>query len=42
MSTLLMILQIVGIVSFSISGALMAIDKENDFVGAVFSALFQF
>lgn len=39
MQTVLTILEIIGVVSFSISGALMAIDKENDFVGVVFLAI---
>ena len=36
MSTVLLILEIIGVFSFSITGALMAIDKENDFVGVIF------
>lgn len=39
MQTVLTILEIIGVVSFSISGALMAIDKENDFVGVIFLAI---
>jgi len=39
MQTVLTILEIVGVFSFSISGALMAIDKENDFFGVVFLAI---
>lgn len=39
MTTVLLILEIVGIVSFSISGALVAIDKEHDLVGVLFLAI---
>ncbi len=39
MTTLLTVIEIIGVFSFSISGALMAIDKENDFVGVIFLAL---
>jgi len=39
MSTVLLILEIIGVFSFSITGALMAIDKENDFVGVIFLAI---
>ena len=39
MSTILNVIEIIGVLSFSISGALMAIDKENDFVGVVFLAI---
>ncbi len=39
MSTILTVLEIIGVVSFSISGALMAIDKENDFFGLIFLAI---
>ena len=39
MTTVLTVLEIIGVFSFSIAGALMAIDKENDFVGVVFLAI---
>lgn len=39
MSTVLTVIEIIGVLSFSISGALMAIDKENDFFGVVFLAI---
>ncbi|MBE6644251.1 MAG: trimeric intracellular cation channel family protein [Ruminococcaceae bacterium] len=39
MSTIITVLEIIGVFSFSVSGALMAIDKENDFLGVVFLAL---
>lgn len=39
MSTILTVLEIIGVFSFSISGALMAIDKENDFFGVLFLAV---
>ena len=39
MSLVITVLEIIGVFSFSISGALMAIDKENDFVGVVFLAI---
>jgi uncharacterized membrane protein YeiH len=39
MSTILTVLEIIGVFSFSISGALMAIDKENDFFGVIFLAI---
>ena len=39
MSTVLTVIEIIGVLSFSISGALMAIDKENDFLGVVFLAI---
>lgn len=39
MSTILTVLEIIGVFSFSISGALMAVDKENDFFGVVFLAI---
>ncbi len=39
MSTVFTVLEIIGIVSFSLSGAIMAIDKENDFFGVVFLAI---
>lgn len=36
MDTLLFIIHIVGIVSFSAAGAMVAIDKETDFFGVIF------
>lgn len=39
MSTVFTVIEIIGIISFSISGAIMAIDRENDFFGVVFLAL---
>jgi len=39
MSTVLTVIEIIGVLSFSISGALMAIDKENDFFGVIFLAI---
>lgn len=39
MSLIITVLEIIGVFSFSVSGALMAIDKENDFVGVVFLAI---
>ncbi len=39
MATVLTVIEIIGVLSFSISGALMAIDKENDFFGVVFLAI---
>ena len=39
MSLVITVLEIIGVFSFSISGAIMAIDKENDFVGVVFLAI---
>ena len=39
MSTVLIVLEIIGVISFSVTGALMAIDKENDFLGVVFLAV---
>ena len=39
MSTVFTVLELIGIVSFSISGAIMAIDKENDIFGVVFISL---
>lgn len=39
MSTVLTVIEIIGVLSFSISGALMAIDKENDFFGVVLLAI---
>lgn len=39
MSTVFTVLELIGIVSFSISGAIMAIDKENDVFGVVFISL---
>ena len=36
MSTVLIVLEIIGVISFSVTGALMAIDKENDFLGVIF------
>ena len=39
MQTLLTALEIIGVFSFSVSGAIMAIDKENDFLGVLFLAL---
>ena len=39
LTTVLTIIEYIGVVSFAISGALMAIDKEHDFVGVIFLAL---
>ncbi len=39
LTTVLTAIEYIGVVSFAISGALMAIDKENDFVGVVFLAV---
>lgn len=39
MSTVLTVIEILGVLSFSISGALMAIDKENDYIGVIFLAI---
>lgn len=39
MSAVLTVIEIIGVFSFSISGALMAIDKENDFFGVIFLAV---
>lgn len=39
LTTVLTIIEYIGVVSFAISGALMAIDKENDFIGVIFLAL---
>lgn len=39
LNTVLTVIEYIGVVSFAISGALMAIDKENDFVGVVFLAI---
>ena len=39
MSTILVVLEIIGVFSFSIAGALLAIDKEIDFIGVVFLAV---
>ena len=39
MSTILTVIEVIGVLSFSVSGALMAIDKENDFIGVIFLAL---
>lgn len=39
LTTVLTVIEYIGVVSFAISGALMAIDKENDFVGVVFLAI---
>ena len=38
LDTVLAIIEYIGVVSFAISGAIMAIDKENDFVGVIFLA----
>ena len=39
MSTILAVIEIIGVLSFSISGALLAIDKEIDFLGVIFLSL---
>ena len=39
LTTVLTVIEYIGVVSFAISGALMAIDKENDFIGVIFLAL---
>lgn len=39
MSTILAVLEIIGVFSFSIAGALLAIDNEIDFIGVVFLAV---
>ena len=39
MSLIFTIIEIIGVVSFSISGALMAIDKENDVFGVLFLSI---
>ncbi len=39
MSTVYTALEIIGIISFSLSGAIMAIDRENDFFGVVFLSI---
>lgn len=39
MSTVLTVIEFIGVISFAISGALMAIDKENDFFGVVVLAV---
>ena len=39
LDTVLAIIEYIGVVSFAISGAIMAIDKENDFVGVIFLAI---
>ena len=36
MSTALMIIEFIGVISFSIAGAIVAIDKENDIMGVLF------
>ena len=38
-STVFTVIEIVGVLSFSISGALMAIDKENDVFGVIFLSI---
>ena len=38
METIIFIIELIGVVSFSISGALVAIDKETDVFGVVFLA----
>ena len=39
MSTVLTVIEFIGVISFAISGALMAIDKENDFFGVILLAV---
>ncbi len=39
MQTVYTVLEIIGVISFSLSGAIMAIDRENDFIGVVFLAI---
>lgn len=39
MSTVLTVIEFIGVVSFAISGSLMAIDKENDFFGVILLAV---
>ena len=39
MSEILLCLEIIGVISFSISGAMVAIDKESDFFGVIFLAV---
>ena len=36
MDTILFIIHLIGIISFSAAGALIAIDKETDFFGVIF------
>lgn len=38
-STVFTVIEIIGVLSFSISGAIMAIDKENDIFGVVFLSI---
>ena len=38
-STIIFIIELIGIVSFSISGSVVAIDKEMDLVGVIFLAM---
>ena len=38
-NVVILIIEIIGIVSFSISGAVVAIDKEMDFVGVIFLSM---
>lgn len=39
LNTVLTVIEFIGVTSFAISGALMAIDKENDLFGVVFLAV---
>ena len=39
MSEILLCIEIIGVISFAISGAMVAIDKESDFLGVVFLSL---
>jgi len=39
LTTVLTVIEFVGVISFAISGALMAIDKENDFFGVILLAV---
>lgn len=39
MSEIILCLEIIGVISFSISGAMVAIDKESDFFGVIFLAV---
>ena len=39
LDTIITIIEIIGVVSFSISGSVVAIDKEMDFIGVIFLAM---
>ena len=39
LDTIITVIEIIGVVSFSISGSIVAIDKEMDFIGVIFLAM---